>query len=147
MSAGKWVRAQVLCHKAATSDWERFQTTGSWEEFHFTSATFLWPVPSIWCWSVLGEMGPAVGSGVFSQPSTSTSNLDLSFSGLRRQSHSGHPVRVDSKVPGQAFSHLLVCFPQSDQIDENLKLALQQDLTTMAPGLIIQVIRIPPRDG
>ncbi|XP_043938056.1 erlin-2-like [Protopterus annectens] len=26
-----------------------------------------------------------------------------------------------------------------DQIDENLKLALQQDLTSMAPGLIIQV--------
>lgn len=31
---------------------------------------------------------------------------------------------------------------QSDQIDENLKLALQQDLTTMAPGLIIQVIGV-----
>lgn len=26
-----------------------------------------------------------------------------------------------------------------DQIDENLKLALQQDLTSMAPGLVIQV--------
>lgn len=31
---------------------------------------------------------------------------------------------------------------QPDQIDENLKLALQQDLTTMAPGLIIQVIGV-----
>ncbi|XP_026527132.1 erlin-2 isoform X1 [Notechis scutatus] len=29
-----------------------------------------------------------------------------------------------------------------DQIDENLKLALQQDLTTMAPGLIIQAVRV-----
>lgn len=27
----------------------------------------------------------------------------------------------------------------SDQIDENLKLTLQEDLTSMAPGLIIQV--------
>nr|XP_048685246.1 erlin-2 isoform X2 [Caretta caretta] len=30
----------------------------------------------------------------------------------------------------------------ADQIDENLKLALQQDLTTMAPGLIIQAVRV-----
>ncbi|MBN3321314.1 ERLN2 protein, partial [Atractosteus spatula] len=29
-----------------------------------------------------------------------------------------------------------------DQIDENLKLALQKDLTTMAPGLIIQAVRV-----
>ncbi|XP_020641800.3 erlin-2 isoform X1 [Pogona vitticeps] len=29
-----------------------------------------------------------------------------------------------------------------DQIDENLKLALQQDLTGMAPGLIIQAVRV-----
>lgn len=29
-----------------------------------------------------------------------------------------------------------------DQIDENLKLALQQDLTSMAPGLIIQAVRV-----
>lgn len=29
-----------------------------------------------------------------------------------------------------------------DQIDENLKLTLQQDLTTMAPGLIIQAVRV-----
>ncbi|XP_028654648.1 erlin-2-B-like [Erpetoichthys calabaricus] len=29
-----------------------------------------------------------------------------------------------------------------DQIDENLKTALQQDLTTMAPGLIIQAVRV-----
>ncbi|XP_053320338.1 erlin-2 [Spea bombifrons] len=29
-----------------------------------------------------------------------------------------------------------------DQIDENLKLALQQDLNTMAPGLIIQAVRV-----
>jgi redox-regulated HSP33 family molecular chaperone len=31
-------------------------------------------------------------------------------------------------------------FPSSDQIDENLKLTLQEDLTCMAPGLIIQVL-------
>ncbi|XP_044293456.1 erlin-2 isoform X2 [Varanus komodoensis] len=30
----------------------------------------------------------------------------------------------------------------ADQIDENLKLALQQDLTSMAPGLIIQAVRV-----
>lgn len=48
---------------------------------------------------------------------------------------------ADSKLPWGMF-HSLFFFPQSDQIDENLKLALQQDLTTMAPGLIIQVIRI-----
>uniref|UniRef100_A0A8C9VFC5 ER lipid raft associated 2 n=1 Tax=Scleropages formosus TaxID=113540 RepID=A0A8C9VFC5_SCLFO len=29
-----------------------------------------------------------------------------------------------------------------DQIDENLKLTLQQDLTAMAPGLIIQAVRV-----
>uniref|UniRef100_A0A9J8D8K5 Band 7 domain-containing protein n=2 Tax=Cyprinus carpio TaxID=7962 RepID=A0A9J8D8K5_CYPCA len=29
-----------------------------------------------------------------------------------------------------------------DQIDENLKLTLQQDLTSMAPGLIIQAVRV-----
>uniref|UniRef100_A0A4W4HNW3 Band 7 domain-containing protein n=1 Tax=Electrophorus electricus TaxID=8005 RepID=A0A4W4HNW3_ELEEL len=29
-----------------------------------------------------------------------------------------------------------------DQIDENLKLTLQEDLTTMAPGLIIQAVRV-----
>ncbi|XP_010602989.1 erlin-2 isoform X3 [Fukomys damarensis] len=29
-----------------------------------------------------------------------------------------------------------------DQIDENLKLALQQDLTSMAPGLVIQAVRV-----
>lgn len=34
-----------------------------------------------------------------------------------------------------ALSHT---FP-TDQIDENLKLTLQEDLTSMAPGLIIQV--------
>ncbi|OWK00377.1 ERLIN2 [Cervus elaphus hippelaphus] len=28
------------------------------------------------------------------------------------------------------------------QIDENLKLALQQDLTSMAPGLVIQAVRV-----
>uniref|UniRef100_A0A2I3HNK7 Erlin n=1 Tax=Nomascus leucogenys TaxID=61853 RepID=A0A2I3HNK7_NOMLE len=29
-----------------------------------------------------------------------------------------------------------------DQIDENFKLALQQDLTSMAPGLVIQAVRV-----
>lgn len=47
------------------------------------------------------------------------------------------------------FPHILLSPRQStapfvsflipDQIDENLKLALQQDLTSMAPGLVIQV--------
>ncbi|XP_013000161.1 erlin-2 isoform X2 [Cavia porcellus] len=32
--------------------------------------------------------------------------------------------------------------PNADQIDENLKLALQQDLTSMAPGLVIQAVRV-----
>ncbi|XP_040190902.1 erlin-2 isoform X1 [Rana temporaria] len=35
------------------------------------------------------------------------------------------------------FPHL-----PTDQIDENLKLALQQDLNSMAPGLIIQAVRV-----
>lgn len=30
----------------------------------------------------------------------------------------------------------------SDQIDENLKIALQDELTLMAPGLIIQAVRV-----
>lgn len=34
---------------------------------------------------------------------------------------------------------LFLSFLIPDQIDENLKLALQQDLTSMAPGLVIQV--------
>lgn len=38
-------------------------------------------------------------------------------------------------------------FPSSDQIDENLKLTLQEDLTSMAPGLIIQVLRLGRRHG
>jgi len=29
-----------------------------------------------------------------------------------------------------------------DQIDENLKTALQQDLTIMAPGLFVQAVRV-----
>lgn len=35
-----------------------------------------------------------------------------------------------------------LCFLVPDQIDENLKLALEQDLNTMAPGLTIQVLPI-----
>ena len=30
----------------------------------------------------------------------------------------------------------------ADQIDENLKRALQQDLTNMAPGLTVQAVRV-----
>uniref|UniRef100_A0A915BDF5 Band 7 domain-containing protein n=1 Tax=Parascaris univalens TaxID=6257 RepID=A0A915BDF5_PARUN len=30
----------------------------------------------------------------------------------------------------------------SDQIDENLKTALQEDLTKMAPGLFVQAVRV-----
>lgn len=30
----------------------------------------------------------------------------------------------------------------SDQIDENLKKALQEDLTKMAPGLYVQAVRV-----
>ncbi|KAA8592937.1 hypothetical protein FQN60_018392 [Etheostoma spectabile] len=33
-------------------------------------------------------------------------------------------------------------FTPTDQIDENLKLTLQEDLTSMAPGLIIQAVRV-----
>uniref|UniRef100_S4RY23 ER lipid raft associated 1 n=1 Tax=Petromyzon marinus TaxID=7757 RepID=S4RY23_PETMA len=33
-------------------------------------------------------------------------------------------------------------FASADQIDENLKIALQQDLTSMAPGLFIQAVRV-----
>lgn len=42
----------------------------------------------------------------------------------------------------QSFSSLpsfFAHFSATDQIDENLKLTLQEDLTNMAPGLIIQV--------
>eukprot|EP00069_Balaena_mysticetus_P000484 bmy_14645T0 len=54
---------------------------------------------------------------------------------------------LDSLV-GFGFSVLLrtihrqIVRPMSDQIDENLKLALQQDLTSMAPGLVIQAVRV-----
>lgn len=46
-------------------------------------------------------------------------------------------------LPFLLQQYCLVCllYPFLDQIDENLKLALQQDLTTMAPGLIIQVMK------
>ena len=30
----------------------------------------------------------------------------------------------------------------TDRIDENLKSALQQDLTSMAPGLLVQAVRV-----
>lgn len=30
----------------------------------------------------------------------------------------------------------------ADQIDENLKRALQEDLTVMAPGLLVQAVRV-----
>ena len=33
-------------------------------------------------------------------------------------------------------------FHSADQIDENLKVALQKDLIQMAPGLIIQAVRV-----
>ena len=39
----------------------------------------------------------------------------------------------------------LLCV-SSDQIDENLKLTLQEDLTSMAPGLIIQVLKLTGRE-
>ena len=32
--------------------------------------------------------------------------------------------------------------PNVDQIDENLKRALQQDLINMAPGLTVQAVRV-----
>lgn len=35
----------------------------------------------------------------------------------------------------------LSLFP-TDQIDENLKTALQQDLTSMSPGLKVQAVRV-----
>ncbi|XP_077340948.1 erlin-2 isoform X1 [Lithobates pipiens] len=46
----------------------------------------------------------------------------------------------------EVYIELFGCpvFPHlpTDQIDENLKLALQQDLNAMAPGLIIQAVRV-----
>lgn len=42
-------------------------------------------------------------------------------------------------LPRENNSSSPVSFLIPDQIDENLKLALQQDLTSMAPGLVIQV--------
>lgn len=81
----------------------------------------------------------------FSQPSTSTSNLHLYL--LSRNKKSEPFQLILYVLTATCLVGFLVTFfffsPQSDQIDENLKLALQQDLTTMAPGLIIQVIRIP----
>jgi hypothetical protein len=41
--------------------------------------------------------------------------------------------------PFSIWNSFSVSFLIPDQIDENLKLALQQDLTSMAPGLVIQV--------
>lgn len=46
------------------------------------------------------------------------------------------------------FNSLIVCliihshFLKIDQIDENLKTALQKDLNNMAPGLYIQAVRV-----
>ncbi|NWH40939.1 ERLN2 protein, partial [Chloropsis hardwickii] len=51
------------------------------------------------------------------------------------------PPRAGAKT-ALGISHSLLFSPHPDQIDENLKLALQQDLTTMAPGLIIQAVRV-----
>lgn len=39
----------------------------------------------------------------------------------------------------------VICFhfePITDQIDENLRTALQMDLTVMAPGLFVQAVRV-----
>lgn len=35
-----------------------------------------------------------------------------------------------------------IVFSVSDKIDENLKVALQQDLYVMAPGLFVQAVRV-----
>lgn len=43
----------------------------------------------------------------------------------------------NSHTISRHFTHIFV--PPTDQIDENLKITLQDDLTSMAPGLIIQV--------
>lgn len=69
--------------------------------------------------------------------------IQLPFVLSRNEKHEPSQLTLgaDSKLPWGMF-HSLLFSAQSDQIDENLKLALQQDLTTMAPGLIIQVIRV-----
>lgn len=88
-------------------------------------ATFLWCVPLL---------GACLGSAqhLFIQ-------LPFVLSRNKKREPSQLTLGADSKLPWGIF-HCLLFSPQSDQIDENLKLALQQDLTTMAPGLIIQVI-------
>ncbi|XP_051496744.1 erlin-2 isoform X3 [Apus apus] len=53
--------------------------------------------------------------------------------------HTLQEVYIELFAPPGNTAVLRACPWSRDQIDENLKLALQQDLTTMAPGLIIQV--------
>lgn len=144
MSVGKWVRAQVLCHKAATSGWEGSQMATPGRSFvsHPPRSCGLSQVSGAGqCWE---RWDLPWGQGCFLSPALLHQTWICPSRDSDARAIPAHPVRVDSKVPGRAFSNLVVCFSQSDQIDENLKLALQQDLTTMAPGLIIQVIRIPP---
>lgn len=40
----------------------------------------------------------------------------------------------------ESWAELLIYF--TDQIDENLKTALQKDLTALAPGLSVQAVRV-----
>lgn len=99
-------------------------------------AVFLWCVPRVGagcCWE---SWEPASGSGQHF-----CIHLPFVLSRNKKCEPSQLTLGADSKLPWGMF-HSLFFSPQSDQIDENLKLALQQDLTTMAPGLIIQVIRI-----
>lgn len=44
------------------------------------------------------------------------------------------------------ISEVISLLFSTDQIDENLKLALQKDLNVMAPGLTIQVGSFPNKD-
>jgi len=47
---------------------------------------------------------------------------------------------MTSTASGWFHDHFVILF--TDQIDENLKIALQSDLTVLAPGLFIQAVRV-----
>ncbi|KGL84478.1 Erlin-2, partial [Tinamus guttatus] len=66
----------------------------------------------------------------------------LIFNKIHHELNQFCSVHTLQEVYIELFVTFFFFFPQSNQIDENLKLALQQDLTTMAPGLIIQAVRV-----
>lgn len=129
-SVGKGVRAQFLGGKMLCLAQEDFklQVLGNWR-VSFRACHVPVVIPKGWGCCCCLRVSPAL--------------LQLPFvlSRNKKCEPSQLTLGADSKLPWGMF-HSLFFFPHPDQIDENLKLALQQDLTTMAPGLIIQVIRI-----